>query len=426
MEHDKEFVLEAFRSGQFDAVEVVNEVAERNFFAFLRAQKLLQELAESYPTPRVKEEVPVWFYLAADLALRLHGRHSFHSFPFVVRSGGLMSLLSQAQGQRRVDPATKDLHLQCAGFNDKNHYERETPCDADFLRKMAKDTKPQALEGWFDQAVPLALKKRRAYDREGIFIGDGSYLFVPDNPAYEDSEVLWFDDHNHPVSIKTVPPELRSRLTRRRCYKMVTLLHTNRAREFFYYVGARVVRARTHESPVLYEMVERFVQAAGRGVMKLLILDRGFLDGEAIGECHRKHRVEVLIPLKKNMDLYADALGLAQSPQARWRIYPPRLLLHHRRRAPSRLRSARRSAVAPSKNAALLLCLLRTGPSWESTISRPGAVVRFPSTSSSTARSTHRARSSSGLWPRLASGTTPARSPSSMAFDPGSKNATAS
>jgi len=315
-------VLEAFRSGKFDAVEVVNEVAERNFFAFLRAQKLLQELAASYPTPRVKEEVPVWFYLAADLALRLHGRHSFHAFPFVVRSGGLLSLLSPEQAQRRVEPQTRDLHLQCTGFNDKNHYERETPCDADFLRKMARDTKVEALERWFAQVVPIAMKKRRAYDREGIFIGDGSYLFVPDNPAYEDSEVLWFDEHNHPVSIQTVSPELRSRLTRRRCYKMVTLLHTNRAREFFYYVGARVVRGRTHESAVLYDMVEGFVQAVGHGVMKLLILDRGFLDGEAIGHCRRKHRVEVLIPLKKTMDLYVDALGLAQSPGARWEDLP--------------------------------------------------------------------------------------------------------
>ena len=93
-------------------------------------------------------------------------------------------------------------------------------------------------------------------------------------------------------------------------------------REFFYYVGVRIVPGRAHESPVLYEMVEEFVRGVGRGVMKLLIVDRGFLDGEAIGRCHNEHHVEVLIPLKKNMDLYADALGLAQSPQARWEEVP--------------------------------------------------------------------------------------------------------
>lgn len=316
-------MLEAFRSGEFDAVEVVSEVAERNFFAFLRAQRLLQELAATYPTPRVKEEVPVWFYLAADLALRLHGRHSFHAFPYVVRSGGLLSLLSPQQAQRRVDPITGDLHLQCEGFNAKNQYQRETPCDADFLRKLARDTDAAALQRWFAAALPRALKSRRAFDREGIFIGDGSYLCVPDNPAYEGSEVLYFDEDNHPVSVQSVAVERRAGLTRRRCYKMVSLLHTNRAREFFLYVGARVVPARTHESPVLYAMVEAFIRAVGRGVMKLLILDRAFLDGDAIGACRRTHRVEVLIPLKKSMDLYVDALGLARSSEARWEELPP-------------------------------------------------------------------------------------------------------
>jgi len=321
-EHDKEFVLEAFCRGEFDSVEVVSEVAERDFFAFLRTQKLLQELAASYPTPRKKEEVPVWFYLAADMALRLHGRHSFHSFPYVVRSGGLLSLLPPEQAQRRVDKETGDLHLQCDGFNDKNQYERETPCDADFLRKMARDTEADALEGWFGEALPQALKKRRAFDREGIFIGDGSYLFVPDNPKYEDSVVLWFDENNHPVHREEVPTERRASLRRRRCYKMVTLLHTNRERDFFFYVGARVVPGKDHESPILYEMVEKFVQAAGRRVMKLLILDRGFLDGKAIGKCRKDLRVDVLIPLRKNMDLYVDAVGLARSPDASWEELP--------------------------------------------------------------------------------------------------------
>lgn len=321
-EHDKEFVLEAFRSGKFDALEVVSEVVERDFFEFLRSQKILQELAEGYPTPRVKEEVPVWFYVAADMALRLHGRHSFHGFPFVVRSGGLLSLLGPAAAQRRVDEQTGDLHLQCAGFNNKNIYQRETPCDADFLRKLARDTEGAKLEAWFASDLPQALKKRRAFDPEGIFIGDGSYLFVPDNPAYEGSVVMWFDEHNHPVNREEVPPEKRVRLTRRRCYKMVTLLHTNRRRDFYFYVGARVVPGKTHESPVLYGMIEDFIQAVGRGVMKLLILDRGFLDGEAIGSCRRKYRVDVLIPLKKNMDLCGDVLGLARSPDARWRELP--------------------------------------------------------------------------------------------------------
>ena len=322
-EHDKEFIVDSLRAGELDGVEVVSEVAERDFFAFLRCQGLLRELAGSYPTPRVKEEVPLWFYLAADLALRLHGRHSFASFPLVVRSGGLLSLLGPGQAERRVDPASGDLHLSCSGFNAKNVYARATPCDPEFLRKLARDTEADKLMRWYGQALPQALKKRRAFDPEGIFIGDGSYLFVPDNPAYEGSEVLSFDRSNHPVDPKKLTPEQRQQVTRRRAYKMVMLLHTNRQREFFLCVGLRVVPARQHDAPVLYGLVQEFVQAVGTGLMKLLILDRGFLDGEAIGRC-RKQRIHVLLPLKKNMDLYTDALGLGRDPEADWReVSPP-------------------------------------------------------------------------------------------------------
>lgn len=321
--HDREFVLEAFRAGEFDAIEVVSEIADRNFFSFLRAGGILKDLAESYPTPRVKEEVPLWFLIAADLALRLHGQTGFNALPYVVRSGGLLSLLSPKQAHKTIDPGTLDMHLQCEGFNDKNHYDRETPCDRDTLRKLAKDTEPDDLQRWFATALPRALKSRRAFDKEGIFIGDGSYLFVPDNPAYEGSEVLWFDEHSHPVAIDTIPSAERGLYRKRRCYKMVSLLHTNAAREFYIPVGVQVVLARKHDAPVLYEMVEEFIKAVGTGVMKLLILDRAFLDGEAIGRCRTKHGIELIMPLKKNMEIFKDAMGLAEAPGALWEEIPP-------------------------------------------------------------------------------------------------------
>ena len=56
-EHDKELVLEAFKNGEFDAVEVVSEVAERHFFDFLKSQNLLEELAaKAYPLS-VREKI---------------------------------------------------------------------------------------------------------------------------------------------------------------------------------------------------------------------------------------------------------------------------------------------------------------------------------------------------------------------------------
>ena len=76
-------------------------------------------------------------------------------------------------------------------------------------------------------------KQHHAFDAEGIFIGDATYLFVPDNDHYEGSSVLLFDSNNHPVESKNLSPEQRARCTLRRCYKLVSLIHTNRAAEFF-------------------------------------------------------------------------------------------------------------------------------------------------------------------------------------------------
>ena len=42
----------------------------------------------------------------------------------------------------------------------------------------------------------------------------------------------------------------------------------------------------------------------GRGVMKVLILDRGFIDGPSIENCKKDYGVDVIMPSSKNMDLY--------------------------------------------------------------------------------------------------------------------------
>ena len=54
------------------------------------------------------------------------------------------------------------------------------------------------LEEWYNRHVVAVYKELGAFDGEGLFIADGTYLFVPDNPRYEGSQRLLFDEHNHP------------------------------------------------------------------------------------------------------------------------------------------------------------------------------------------------------------------------------------
>jgi hypothetical protein len=312
-ERNDAFVIEAFRRGEFDYLEAAGEVSEANFFRAIAGKNIIEKLAATYPSPRKKHDVPLWVYIASDIAMRFHGEHHFAAYPYVVRAGGLIEAFGPQMGQKVTHPQTGDVTLVCEGFNDKNDYDRQTPCDQDYLRKTARATDAEELQSWFNRDVVGILKQHHALDPEGIFIGDASYLFVPDNSNYEGSSRLLFDEHNHLVDSQSLTPQKRARCQWRRCYKLVSLIHTNRAGEFFLYAGLQVVSGADHECPILYRMVAQFVAAHGKGVMKRLILDRGFLDGPAIGRCKKEWGIDVLIPARSNMDVFVDVVGLAEA-----------------------------------------------------------------------------------------------------------------
>jgi len=320
-ENDKPYVIDEFREGRFDYIELASDVAETKFFQFLFDKGLVEKLAQHYPSPRQRHHVPMWMYLSSQLSLRLHGKHSFHSYPWIIRSGGLIDALGPEVAQRQVDDEGNE-RLACRGFNDRNLYPRQTPCDQDYLRKLARDTSADELERWYNEHVATLFGELGAYDSDGIFIGDGTYLFVPENERYEGSQRLLFDEHNHPVSKKqekAMTPAQRDRCRWRRFYKAVLLLHSDAAGERFVVVGIRVLRKGESEQTALWPLVDTFV-ARQPGVMKVLLLDRGFINGAEIGRLKQDQGIDTVIPIRGDMDLLEDVRGLAKLPTP-WESY---------------------------------------------------------------------------------------------------------
>ena len=322
-ENNKPFVIDEFREGRFDYVELASDVAETKFFQFLFGRQIVERLAEHYPSPRERHHVPLWMYLSSQLSLRLHGQQSFHSYPLIIRAGGLVEALGPEIARREVDPQSGDLTLQCAGFNDRNLYPRQTPCDQDFLRKLARDTQPDELEDWYNRHVAAVYQELGAFDADGLFVADGTYLFVPDNPRYEGSQRLLFDEHNHPVSKKQEQEMTKAQQARcrwRRHYKAVLLLHGDAAGERFVVVGVRVLHERESEATALWPLVDTFLATVGPGVMKVLLLDRGFINGAQIGRLKQEHGIDTVIPIKSDMNLQEDVRGLMELPTS-WEEY---------------------------------------------------------------------------------------------------------
>ncbi|MCP5109221.1 MAG: hypothetical protein GY953_00135, partial [bacterium] len=158
----------------------------------------------------------------------------------------------------------------------------------------------------------------------------------------------------------------------------MSLIHVNRQLEFFFVVAARVVGGRRHECPILYELAEQFVKAVGPGVMKMLIIDRGLIDGPRMGRLKQVYRVDTLVPLRTNMDAYADAIGLTRLPGFQWEPYrrpeappsptppPPKPARVAKREAKRQQTLARRKAEAGQPNRA--------------TAAKPPATVGLPRT----------------------------------------------
>ncbi len=327
-ENDPRFVLKAFREGEVDYIEATSELAEMAFFKFLVGRKVLRKLAETYPTPRKKEEVGVWFHISSDMSMRLHGSHSFRSLNYIWKTGGLIEALGQDVASKKIDPDTGNVIIECKGFNNKNVYDRTTPCDQDAVRKFSRDTHAGRLQVWYNNDVVKAYQDLGAFDSKGIFIGDSTYVFVPDNSSYEGSVVLVFDERGHPVNPDKLSREKLLRCQRRRCYKLITLLHVTGEGDLFICVGAHIVSGNEHEGPILWRMVERFCHGFP-GVMKLLITDRGFINGKKMGECKKRFGVDTLIPVRKKMDIYEDIMGLTRLKGTEWEDYeaPERMVL---------------------------------------------------------------------------------------------------
>ena len=93
--------------------------------------------------------------------------------------------------------------------------------------------------------------------------------------------------------------------------------------EFFFFVAINLVSGKDHECPILYDLVEQFLQVVGSGVMKWLIVDRGFLDCERTGYLKRQWSVDTLSWLRIDMNVLEDARGLLRLEPVEWQDYYP-------------------------------------------------------------------------------------------------------
>lgn len=127
-EHKQSKVIDAFKVGNIDFIGDTRWALLDDFLAFALKADFFKMADKSYPSPRAKTEVPIWFLLSCQLILRLLGEVKYSQIKTFLNSGPILSRLGFNVGVEKI------------GFNKKNKQKRETPIHHDSVRKFFKDT----------------------------------------------------------------------------------------------------------------------------------------------------------------------------------------------------------------------------------------------------------------------------------------------
>jgi hypothetical protein len=82
-----------------------------------------------------------------------------------------------------------------------------------------------------------------------------------------------------------------------------------------YVVAARMLQIQENENPYLLEMVDQARKNIGRNAIRLLLVDRGFLDGGRLWELKHKRGIDFVIPAKTDMVITNDIRGMRDLPE---------------------------------------------------------------------------------------------------------------
>jgi len=308
-EEDKPFVIKSLKQGKVDYMDSSAWGFQDKFFAFLLGIDFFKICGSSYPSPRYKEEVPVWFQLAGQTQLKLHHQASYSKLPGLLKNGPILTRIKFNVGREK------------GGFNNKNSKQREVPVNFDCVRKFFKDTDKEELNRWYNEKVIRFIRHNRGIDKEGIFLLDQTHLVVPENSNYKGATWALVDEHGQRIDTSGMTEKQRKGIKPRLCYSLSLLVHLGMDGSTVI-CGYRLGGGNEDELAHGPNLVKQFITAVGKGVMKKLIMDRGYISGEFVNELKKEYDIDVVIPLRKNMNALEDSFRIGDTfKKKEWKKY---------------------------------------------------------------------------------------------------------
>jgi Transposase DDE domain len=291
---NQEKVREALQRGEYDDASLTSWGRLDDLVALAEGLGVLKELQAIQPDLTRAGDIPRWFIHHALFWRTVVGDESLAAMQEgLFRDTGVLRLLGCTAREIRQ------------GFAAQRNQGAHTPCHVDSLRYSLKHTPA----GQFSQAFTRC---RARWIQAGFVKRRGTYIL--------DATKIEVDGEYEGAGAMTVREEIldaQGKRHRRKIvtkgFKLVTLSYLVPKRKLLVVMAYRVLPIQQHEITVSEELVEEVVTAVGEGAIRLLLLDRGFLDGERLGRWQGRG-MDVLVPVKHNMAVLADMQGLATLP----------------------------------------------------------------------------------------------------------------
>jgi len=194
------------------------------------------------------------------------------------------------------------------GPKKKKQQPKRLPFHEDNLRNLLKRVAPAHSQQFFHACIGEFFRAK--YVRGGIYAIDSTEILVGEAKTFEGTGT---------ISVPVAHQDGSTTYETKTGYKLIYLLNLKTDRELV--VSYRLVPLNTNALQVVREMVEETLQVGGAGAIELLLMDREFVDGDLINWLKGDHGIDVIIPVKENMDILADMRGLERIDQRPWQTY---------------------------------------------------------------------------------------------------------
>lgn len=195
------------------------------------------------------------------------------------------------------------------GFCQRGYGDKQKPMHKNVLADAVEKLTTSELEDILNTSIQRLVEKGVFEESKGHFALDGSDLET--TSRYRD------------VGMKTVTEKKWSRKEKKVVeiektvygFKLLALYDVH----LRLVVAVKVVQIQEHESQFTRKLLHQGIENLGQGVIRVLLIDRGFLDGLTLWQIKNVDGIDFVIPVKSNMIVSADARAfLKQKPDGEY------------------------------------------------------------------------------------------------------------